>query len=853
MEQLNPHRLPRNVKPLHYNIHIKPDLANFVFEGEESIQLNVLEATSKIVLNAADLKINYAMLDCGNSKELLRVSYDKDMETASFEGEDSELELKPGMTPMLYLSFNGELNDNMRGFYRTSYKIDGQKRWGAVTQLESCDARRAFPCFDEPDFKATFRIALTMPENFTAFSNMEPRSITNAGYGLKKVLFEITPKMSTYLVAFVVAELDCIANRDCNGVLIRVWTRPGKQSHGQFALECALHTLPYFANIYGIPYPLQKLDMVSLPDLAAGAMENWGLITYRETALLVDPQNPSASSKEGVASVVDHELAHQWFGNYVTMVWWTHLWLNEGFASYVGDRAVSNQFPKWQALERYVAEVHLDALREDGLKNTHPIEVEVKNPKEINEIFDSISYNKGASVNRMLHHYLGKDFDKGVALYLRRHAYGNAVSDDLWQALEDCSGKPVKDVMSGFTRRSGYPVLMVENLGNENGKTRLRISQKQFMYLPENTSEQDARWNIPFEILTPRGTSRHYLDKESHEINVEAEGDDWIKLNPGHAGFYRVAYPESMLKKLSECVKQKKFSAIDRMCILDDAFALVQAGEIETSSVLEMLLVYRQETNYNVWLIIGNVLGTLDNLLKERNQEDILKRLYVTAQLLIDSRVKLLGWKKSRSDTHTDVLLRGFILSMAGKYGDSDTIKNASRRFQKFINGEKLDPDLRQAVYSIVALNGDSDTLSALREIHRKSDSHEEKTRVLIAMGNFRDVDAVKTILDFSLSDELRKQDFPILFSAMGTNHCARKMVWQFIKSNWDEVRSRYHGVYFMLVDILEPMGGFATKEMLADVEEFFKKNRLEGLERTMDKIVEKIKINIAWAEREKL
>ncbi|MBI4460532.1 MAG: M1 family metallopeptidase, partial [Acidobacteria bacterium] len=715
MKDRNPYRLPADVEPLHYDLSLRPDFTNFTFSGTETVLIQVRKPVSKLVLHCLDLKLKSAAIRQGRSGDLLEaksISLDEKMETAIL---DFGRRLKRGEAE-LFLEWAGELNDKMHGFYRTSYYVDGEKRWGAATQFEATDARRAFPCWDEPAAKATFSAALTVPEHLRALSNMPVQQESKAEPGFKTVRFDKTPRMSTYLLAFVVAELESLEAKDSRGVPIRVWTSPGKKEQGRFGLEQACHTLAYFADWFRIPYAFPKLDMVALPDFAAGAMENWGLVTYRETALLVDPQNSSEAARQRVAEVVDHELAHQWFGNYTTMGWWTDLWLNEGFASYMGPKATDHRFPAWNTWTQYVADDFLAALHEDSLKNSHAVEVPVKNPHEIREVFDAISYSKGSVVNRMVEHYLGEEnFRKGLHSYLSSYAYGNAATDDLWTALEKTAGKPVRTMMARYTRQPGYPVLIVRQK-TANGKLKLTLEQERF--LADGSRDASSKpWQIPVGVLRGRSVqpAYEYMKGRQHKLEVALTDGDWVKLNPGQSGFYRVAYPAELWERLAEAMRAGALPPVDRLGLLDDAFALARAGYLKTSTSLRFLEAFQSETDFSVWTAIAGVLASLDNLLaKERFQEKLRRRAKEFFRAIAQEK----GWEKRASDGHLDVMLRALALRNLGGYGDQPTIQEARDRFERFVQRGTLDPDLRQAVYTLVAENGSEKDWESLRRIY---------------------------------------------------------------------------------------------------------------------------------------
>jgi puromycin-sensitive aminopeptidase len=849
MPERNPYLLPSNVEPTHYEIHLQPDLRKFSFSGSETISIHVRSNTSQIVLHALDLEIQKAEFIKLPERAVAaakRMRWDRDKETLTLEfGEP--LEKGPAE---LYVEFTGELNDKLHGFYRTAYDVDGEKHWGAATQFEATDARRCFPCWDEPARKATFGIALTVPTEYTALSNMPIKSSAPSGPGWKRVAYERTPRMPTYLVAVVIAELESLEAADANGVPIRVWTRPGHKEQGRFALEQGCHTLAYFAEWFGIPYAFPKLDMVSLPDFAAGAMENWGLVTYRETALLVDPQNSSQAARQRVAHVVDHELAHQWFGNYTTMQWWTDLWLNEGFASYMGPKATDDRFPAWDTWTQYVNDDYLAALHEDSLKSTHPIEVPVKNPHEIREVFDAISYSKGSVVNRMVEHYLGEEhFRKGLNRYLRAHAYDNAATTDLWKALEETSGKPIRKMMAGYTRQAGYPVLLVRDR-QKNGNLALEVEQTRFFVDGSRDRKQPA-WQLPLGALVEGNQQPHYETMKNRRLRFSLPMKDgsWVKLNPGQSGFYRVAYSQELWRRLLPAVETKALPTVDRLGLLDDAFALARAGYWKTSSALRVLQAYRRESHYSVWFLISIILSSLDNLIAG---ERFHSRFEDRARSFFEPLAAGMGWEKKASDTELDHLLRALALRNAGAYGHQRTLGEAKERFAQFLRTGRLDPDLRQAVFSLAAESGGEKEWGQLRTVYRRADLQEEKSRVLRAAGACRQKEVISELLDYALSSEVRLQDTWIVITGAASHPLGRKLAWRFVKRHWKTFIERYHGGGLNLLNrIIGISGGFTTKVELEDAQDFFKRRRAPGTERAINKSLELARSNIRWLSRD--
>src|SRR3989344_4296001 len=541
----------------------------FMFCGAVEINLSLARATETVTLHAHDLKITDGYIDKDGIRHGARsVKYNKKYQTATL-----SFGKKIGAGACwLYIEYSGTLNDDMCRAYGTTYQDGDVWRYGIATQFEATDARRVFPCFDEPAKKATVEFSLDIPHDLTALSNMPVEYETSTG-AVKIVTFKTTPRMSTYLMAFTVMKFEYIEATDRYGVKVRVYTTPGKKEHGRFGLEVALHTLPALADYYGMKYPLPKLDLVAIPDFAAGAMENWGIETFRETALLVDPKNDSVAARERIADVVDHELAHHWFGNLVTMYWWNHIWLNEGFADFVENKMVDLQFPAWERTLRFISESVLAALHAMDKKNSHPIECEVQNPEEIRENFDTTTYSGGGSVNLMNEQYLTEEgFRKGLREYLQTYAYGNATTQNLWDMIERATGKPIRSVMGTFTRNTGYPLVTVEEQENKEATTRrFKLSQERFLF-DGSKDKKNQTWTIPIGT-TARNASKptySYMFGKNMMLEVPVRPGDWVKFNPGTTSLYRVLYPPYIRNELRAAVKAGDLGPADRIGLLDD-------------------------------------------------------------------------------------------------------------------------------------------------------------------------------------------------------------------------------------------------------------------------------------------
>ena len=853
-------RLSDYVLPVNYTLELTPNIANFTFNGRVVVDVKVNSATNTVQLNAAELKFDSAVFEHSNGSRLqsTQVELNEESEVATIRFAEP---LQVG-TGKLHIDFAGILNDKLKGFYRSKYvHPSGEERYAATTQFEAADARRCFPCWDEPALKATFDVTIVADRAKTVLSNMPLiDSVPVEGSAeLSRFRFERTPIMSTYLLAFVIGEYDYIEQRDKNGVLIRVYTPLGKTELGKFALEVAVKTLPFYNDYFRIAYPLPKLDLIAIADFAAGAMENWGLVTYRETALLVDPNNSSLISKQTVAIVVGHELAHQWFGNIVTMEWWTHLWLNEGFASWIEYLCVDHCLPELDIWTHFVNSDYCRALELDSLKNSHPIEVPVGPPSEVDEIFDAISYSKGASTIRMLHNYIGDEaFRNGLHNYLERFKYKNAVTEDLWQALSEASQKPVNELMDLWVKQTGYPYLNVRTSVNEKGETLLCIHQERFFSNGSKPTEQENfLWKVPISIVTkssyPNVHTDFLLEKRDDQVNLGVLGaNDWIKLNKNTVGLYRTNYSPEMLKRLVTLVREQTLHPTDRLGLQSDVFALSQAGLLSASEVLKFVEGYTAEQNVTVWRdLINNLLGLSHILLNTNFHHEF----QAFIRRLLKPVAQRLGWDPIQGETGLQGMCRATILRTLGVNGDQETIDEAKRRFEAHLNGKLIPADLRSAVYSTVLHDAESEkVLQQFIDLHNKADLQEEKMRIATALGSVRKEELIRKVLEFAISPAVRSQDSVSVICAVSGNSSTKHssdIAWQFVKENWSTIYSRYSSG-FLITRLCKTIAeSFATKEDYEDVERFFKANPVPAAQRSIQQALESIQVNTAWLSRD--
>ncbi|KAL7268922.1 hypothetical protein RUND412_008436 [Rhizina undulata] len=851
--------LPADVKPVHYDLELSGlDLKTFAYNGTVSIDLELVKPTSSIALNYKELKLGEGSVSVqgGEDVKVTDIEYDQKKQVATLKLAG---ELPGSGRGVLKLAFSGTMNQEMAGFYRSAYKNqDGKDDWMFSTQFESCDARRAFPCFDEPNLKATFDFAITVPESYTALSNQPEKDSKSVGNGLKKVSFERTPKMSTYLLAWACGEFEYVedfTDREYPGrgkLPVRVYTTKGLVEQGRFALENAKKIVDYFSEIFHIDYPLPKVDLLAVHEFSHGAMENWGLITYRTTAVLFDEKTSDSRYKNRVAYVVAHELAHQWFGNLVTMDWWSELWLNEGFATWVGWYAIDHFYPEWDVWGQFVTESLQTAFQLDSLRGSHPIEVPVRNALDIDQIFDHISYLKGSGTIRMLSNHLGvKTFLLGVSKYLKKHEYGNATTEDLWSALGEQAGVDVSQFMRNWIKVIGFPVVTV----TDNKPGEITVRQNRFLSTGDVKPEEDQTiWWIPL------GITKKAIKIASDDIHALTEKERTItgldtehyKLNDGQNGFYRVNYSAERLAKLGEIREQ--LSVADRVGLIADAAAMALSGLGTTTGLLSFLVELKDEKSYLVWAELAVQLGKLRSVFGESSSE-IKEGLKKFTHELVAPSVEKIGWEFKEDEDFLTQRLRSLLISTAGGAGHKKTIEEALRRFKIYMSGEDksaIHPNLRLAVFSIAIREGGKEELDAVINEYLSTTSVDGKEICLTALGRVRKPELIQEVLEFTLSDKVKIQDKHTPAIALGNNSGARLALWEFIKKNWDTIYSQLSGNMVVLDRFLKnSLNKFASLEVKDDIENFFKDKDNHGYDKGLVVISDSIKGNANWVARD--
>lgn len=769
------------------------------------------------------------------------------------------------------MAFAGVLNDNMAGFYRSSFKAaDGSTTYMATTQMEPTDARRAFPCFDEPALKAKFTVTLIADEKMTCLSNMDVASekqiqSTISGGRRKAVTFSPTPLMSTYLLCFIVGELNYIETNNFR-VPVRVYAPKDRDiEHGRFSLELAAKTLAFYEKTFDSPFPLPKMDMVAIPDFSAGAMENWGLVTYRVVDVLIDEKVSGAATKQRVAETVQHELAHQWFGNLVTMDFWDGLWLNEGFATWMSWYSCNVFYPDWKVWEGYVTDNLASALSLDSLRSSHPIEVPVKRADEINQIFDAISYSKGSSVIRMISKYVGEDtFMEGIRRYLKKHAYGNTETGDLWAALADASGKDVGKVMDIWTKKVGFPVVTVTE-----GTDSIHLKQNRFLRTADVKPEEDQTLYPVFLALRTKEGVDEDLTLFDREADFKLKELDFFKLNADHSGLYRTSYTPERLRKLGISAKEGLLTVEDRAGMIADAGSLAASGYQKTSGILSLLDSFKHEAEFVVW---GEITGRISSLrgawmFEDQKIRDALKKFQLE---LSAEKAHELGWTFNEKDGHIEQQFKGLMFGAAGIAGDEEITKASFDMFDKFKAGDKsaIHPNIRGSVYAIVLANGGQEEVSSATRMNgmqtdqtqydvivnetRNAATSDERNSALRALGRAKSPELIQRTLAMALSDEVKGQDIYLPIAALRSHAEGCHALWKWVKDNWEELERRLPPSLSMLSSVVAiTTSGFTHREHIEDIEAFFKGKSTKGFDMALSQSIDAISAKAAWLERD--
>ncbi len=846
---IDPYRLPKSVRPTDYRIAIRPNLETETFVGSVIIDAIVDEPAESIVLNSDELDITSASVTVGDGNSTVcEYSLDPEFERLTINPAEA---LVPGPL-QIEIGFGGVFNDKLMGLYISRFTDeDGKEHKLATTQFEATAARKCFPCWDEPEFKAQFALSLTVDPAFTAVANSPETARTDLADGLVQIDFAPTMPMSTYLVAFVVGPLEVTDPVDVDGVPLRVVHIPGKSHLTEFALEAGAFALRYFTDYFGLPYPDQKLDLVAIPDFAFGAMENLGCVTFREVLLLIDPANATQPELQRAADVINHELAHMWFGDLVTMKWWNGLWLNEAFATFMEMRCTDAFRPDWNRWTDFGLS-RSAAFDTDSLGSTRPIEYEVIKPADADGMFDILTYEKGAAVVRMLEQYLGEEaFRDGIRHYMAKHQHGNAETTDLWDALEETTGEPVRRIMDSWIFQGGYPlVTLSEDAAKADSAPTYSLSQHRLRYLGGEESEEQT-WAIPVryrwkaEGSDPQ-SGRLLLDS-SEPVTFDFDQDpEWLLVNAEGASFFRTAYPATMLEELAD-LGQEQLSAVERYGLIDDAWTSVLAGQSSTAAFLNLLEAMTIESDRAVWQRIIGGFAQLKRLVDGDAEE----RLEEIAHDAMAPALAHLGLAPDPDDDDQTRQLRADLIRALGVVANDPEIQEEAKRSLSVGRREPelLDPSLMAASVAVVAANGDEADFNDFIDAWKAAQTPQEELRYLYALADFPDPDLVARIHTLILDGEIRSQNAPMLLGRAMLNRHAGRQTWEFITDNWAKLNEMFADG--LIVRMLEGLTSLNHDSDQHSAAEFFATHEVPTGGQTLVQILEKQRVQVALRQRE--
>jgi aminopeptidase N/puromycin-sensitive aminopeptidase len=824
-------RLPEVARPENYKLTFTPDLETATFAGDETISIQVLKPTSEITLNAAEIDFHDITITSGGTTQKASGTCDKEKEIAVL---TLEKPLAPGAAT-IHITYAGILNSEMRGLYLGK---DDQGRKYAASQFEATDARRAFPSFDEPDYKATFDITAVADKGLVAISNQKIVSDMPGPGDKHTVRFATTAKMSPYLAALVVGNFEYIEG-EADGIPIRVYSTPGKKEMGKFALESAEHVLSYYDKYFSIKYPYGKLDLVGLPDFSAGAMENTGCITFREVILLIDEKQGSVDLKKTIASVIAHEMAHQWFGDLVTMKWWDDIWLNEGFATWMSSKPIEAWKPEWNFNLDDVSGTG-GTMNTDSLANTRPIHQAAETPAQIQELFDGIAYGKAAAVLRMLESYLGEEtFRAGVNAYIQQHQYANATADDFWDAQTKTSKKPVNQIMPTFVKQAGVPIINVKSQCS-GGSTTVTLDQRRYYYDREKfQAPNDQLWQVPLCMKSSAGNGApkcELLTKRQEAFTLPG-CSSWVLANAGATGYYRVGYQPDAVRALANDA-ESKLSPAERIALQTDIWASVRVGREPVGDYLAFAQGLGSDRNRAV---LEDVLGRLNfiglYLVTDSDRESyrVWLRQYLSPML------KDVGWEPMPGESDEQRTLRARLFNALGYDArDPEVLAQARKIADKALdNPASVDRELAGSAFRLAALSGDQAFYDRLLAGLKNAKSPEEYYMSLFTLPHFGDPKLLQRTLDYAISPDVRSQDALGLISSVMSNPAGEKLAWDFVLAHWDAVQKA--GGVFASAEVVGATDSFCDAHMRDQVVDFFAAHKIEAAERTYRQSIERI------------
>ena len=835
--QAHAQRLSGTVVPEHYSLWFAPDLSKATFRGRETIRVQVNTPVTSVTLHAAEIEFGEVLIEAGGTTQTARVTLDAKTETATL----TVPRQIPAGPANIRITYDGILNDKLRGFYLS--KANGRSY--AVTQMEATDGRRAFPSFDEPIYKATFEISLMVDQGDTAISNGAQVSDTPGPEpGKHTVAFAPTPKMSTYLVAMIVGDFVCRSGA-ADGTPIRVCSTPDKLGLTSFALEATEQQLAFYNRYFGIRYPFGKLDILAIPDFAAGAMENSGAITFRERLLLVDPERASLGTRKNVASIISHEIAHQWFGNLVTMKWWNDIWLNEGFATWIASRPLAAWKPEWKVELDDAADTQ-SALGLDALRSTRPIRIEVETPDEINEVFDGIAYEKTAGVLRMVEAFVGPEtFRRGISAYLTKFSYGNAAGEDFWNEMARVTGQPIDRIMQGYVEQPGVPVLSVESkCTGTSGET--AVSQTRFVGTPGVLPQQQT-WTLPVCFKASDGRPRcEVLDRTKQAF--KATGCSNVFANADSRGYYFTEYSPTAVRALAANVTS--LAPVERIGLLGDEWWMVRAGRHDIGVYLDLAASLANDETAAITDAVSARLGFTGEYLVPPEQRP---RYQAWIRARFGPALTALGVPGGASDSDERQSRRAELLNLVALSGNDTAVQARARELAAgyIDNPMSLPGTLAPAVLRIGAASGDAALYDRyIAQLEKSSGQPEEYYRFFGALPAFGEPALVQRTLKFAVSPAVRTQDTGTLIAGLLGQPRSRDAAWAFVQAEWPTLTQKL-GTFQGIPGIIGALGNFCSTEAAARVKQFFTKNRIPSAERTLQQSIERIENCAALTARQ--
>ncbi|XP_011376663.1 endoplasmic reticulum aminopeptidase 1 isoform X1 [Pteropus vampyrus] len=875
----NKMRLPEHIIPVHYNLMIHANLTTLTFEGTTAVEITVNQPTSAIILHSNHLQISKATLKNGagerQSEEPLRVlEYPPHEQIALLAPEP----LVVGLPYTVVIDYAGNLSENFHGFYKSTYRTkEGEVRILASTQFEPTAARMAFPCFDEPAFKASFSVKIRREPRHFAISNMPLVKSVIVAEGLIEDHFDVTVKMSTYLVAFIISDFKSVSKMTKSGVKVSVYAVPDKINQADYALDAAVTLLEFYEDYFSIPYPLPKQDLAAIPDFQSGAMENWGLTTYRESALLFDAEKSSASSKLGITMIVSHELAHQWFGNLVTMEWWNDLWLNEGFAKFMEFVSVSVTHPELK-VEDYFFGKCFNAMEVDALNSSHPVSTPVENPAQIREMFDDVSYEKGACILNMLRDYLGAEaFKNGIIQYLQKYSYKNTKNEDLWNSMASicptdsaqrmdgfCSrshrsslsshwqqeGLDVKTMMNTWTLQKGFPLITITVRGRN-----VHMKQEHYMKGADDTTETGYMWHVPLTFITSKSDSTHrFLLKTKTDVLILPEEVEWIKFNVGMNGYYSVHYEDDGWDSLTGLLKETHtaISSNDRASLINNAFQLVSIGKLPIEKALDLTLYLKHETEIMPVFQGLDELIPMYKLMEKRDMNEVETQFKAFLIRLLRNLIDKQTWTDDGSVSER--MLRSQLLLLACVRRYQPCVQRAEGYFREWkeANGNlRLPSDVTLAVFAVGAQT--SEGWDFLYKKYQSSLSNTEKNQIEFALCSSQNKEKLQWLLDQSFKgDIIKTQEFPGILRFIGRNPVGYPLAWQFLRENWNKLVEKFElGSPSIAYMVIGTTNQFSTRARLEEVKGFFSSLKENGSQlRCVQQTIETIEENIRWMDK---